>query len=423
MSQNGFNDEQDDQQHRHDHVLAREDDATEENRERSMASGRETDAERQLEQSSHPITVTPSRLHGVLSEAAVLSMLGIFSFFGLLARLGLIAISSYSGQPTFSILWAQVVGCAIMGAVAQRRADLEKLYLPLYVGLATGLCGSITSFSTWMADVFMGFAQIDSSYAPHGGFYNFMDGFTQSIITLAASVAAALFGSHIAPYLFHTPTLKRMMPLEPTVQDKRKNGSSMLIAGDGHSQNGLSATPNGYKKDNKTQSKASPALHRRIQALPLFLLAVLVSMWLAAILVAVYVPRWRGIVMFSIIFAPLGTWLRFYLSKLNTANPRFPWGTFLANIIGTAILAAILALQRTGNRSLLQCQILQGWDEGFCGCLTTVSTFVMEVRKMDRAACYRYVFISWTAGQLIMLLILGTVDFQRGGLSPACSLA
>lgn len=42
--------------------------------------------------------------------------------------------------------------------------------LPLYTGLATGLCGSITSFSTWMLDVFQGFANIDGG--SHGGFYN-----------------------------------------------------------------------------------------------------------------------------------------------------------------------------------------------------------------------------------------------------------
>lgn len=122
------------------HGTPREEDATLENRERNMTTSgtsRETDTERELEQSANPIIVTPSRIHGILSEVAVLSMLGIFSFLGLLARLGLIAISSYSGQPTFSILWAQVVGCAIMGAVSERRADLEKLWAQQIFATAT----------------------------------------------------------------------------------------------------------------------------------------------------------------------------------------------------------------------------------------------------------------------------------------------
>lgn len=48
--------------------------------------------------------------------------------------------------------------------------SLEIRYIPLYVGLTTGLCGSITSFSSWMADVFQAFAQIGKP--SHGGFYN-----------------------------------------------------------------------------------------------------------------------------------------------------------------------------------------------------------------------------------------------------------
>lgn len=76
-------------------------------------------------QGSDPQLLTPSRLHGILLKLAALSTLGIFSFFGVLVRLGLSAIGDYSGRSTFPLLWAQVVGCLIMGAVSERRELIE----------------------------------------------------------------------------------------------------------------------------------------------------------------------------------------------------------------------------------------------------------------------------------------------------------
>ena len=124
----------------------------------------------QLNVAHFPLIITPQRLHGVVTTLAVLAVLGIFSLFGLLARLGLIAINTFNGREIFPVLWAQIVGCAVMGLFSSRKMELEELYLPLYAGLTTGLAGSITSFSSWMAGVFMAWAQIDAP--PHGGFYN-----------------------------------------------------------------------------------------------------------------------------------------------------------------------------------------------------------------------------------------------------------
>lgn len=108
--------------------------------------------------------------HAVLVDLSAFGVLGIASFFGVLIRLGLTYINTYDGQPVPPLIWAQVVGCAIMGSAVARRDTLENGYLFLYLGISTGLCGCITTFSSWMNLVFGGFAQVNTPV--HGGFYN-----------------------------------------------------------------------------------------------------------------------------------------------------------------------------------------------------------------------------------------------------------
>lgn len=185
-----------------------------------------------------------------------------------------------------------------------------------------------------------------------------------------------------------------------------------------------------HNKQNTKPSDANSILHtisvEDLQPnypawLQLQLCLLFTLMWLATILIGIYIPKWRGIVSFSLIFSPLGVWLRFHLSRSNLRYESFPIGTFLANQLGTAILAMLIALQYTpvGRRDLVGCQIIQGIEDGFCGTLTTVSTFIVELKKLERKHAYRYAIASWIVGQLIMLIILGSVDFARGGLEQS----
>jgi fluoride ion exporter CrcB/FEX len=277
-----------------------------------------------------------------------------------------------------------------------------------------------------------------------------MDGLGTSIFTLTACIGAFIFGSQIGPVLLDkrmmhaiarwvrlnrygrfSPARRRAL-LEKDKQWQAEHGSpgrtnhadeSQDNGHDhAHAQNGHHGIDQNNNAQTTSPYREHTILENELKAnypilVLIFLSLVFLSMWAATGVIAYYVPRWRGIVMFALLFSPPGVWLRFYLSRLNLRNSlRFPLGTFIANIFGTAILAMLLALQYTPGRSRLHCQILQGWGDGFCGTLTTVSTFIVEIRKLERRHAYTYVVISWIAGQAVMLLILGSVDFARGGL-------
>ena len=112
----------------------------------------------------------------------------------------------------------------------------------------------------------------------------------------------------------------------------------------------------------------------------------------------------------ALLFSFPGTLTRYVLSIL--LNARFkvlPVGTLVANEFGTSLLAMFHALQ--GLRPPVSpgaCSILQGLDDGYCGCLTTVSTFVSEMRVLGSRKGLLYGTISIVLGQVLVVLVLGS---------------
>ena len=112
----------------------------------------------------------------------------------------------------------------------------------------------------------------------------------------------------------------------------------------------------------------------------------------------------------ALLFSFPGTLTRYVLGVLlNQRTKALPLGTLTANALGSALLAAFHAVQSMNNPpSFNACSVLQGLADGYCGCLTTVSTFAAEVREFPTRKATRYVIISWLLGQAMMVLILGT---------------
>ncbi|KAL4944165.1 CrcB-like protein-domain-containing protein [Aspergillus oleicola] len=377
----------------------------------------------------HPVQARhepePDQVLEPLSSAATtlytLSYLIFFSIFGALARLGLQALTFYPGAPVVTgVLWANVGGSLLMGffledknifreewgrpqrkddananntsteaeAEGKKRHTTVKKTIPLYIGLTTGFCGSFTSFSSFIRDVFLALSNdlpnpgSTSGSAPNGG-YSFMALVAVLLTTVSLSIGALLVGSHLALAL-------QKLNLSPTL----------------------------------------PFRLTRCIIDPLFVFLG-IGCWIGTIFLSVFPPQghgsWRGTATFAIVFAPLGTLARFYLSiLLNTRLPNFPLGTFTINILGTLILAMCYNLQRsnpiiTSSSAVVSCQVLQGVMDGFCGCATTVSTWVAEINGLKRRRdAYVYGAVSVGVASGVFVIVSGSLRWTRGFGDPVC---
>lgn len=364
-----------------------------------------------------------------VTQLYTVSYLVLFAILGTLARLGLQAITFYPGAPiTFSSLWPNFGGSLFMGFLSEDRmlfkeewgtptyhqqlekskirdqgaenssADSSKVMdlaaakkahlatkktIPLYVGLATGFCGSFTSFSSFIRDAFLALSNdlptpLGSTASRNGG-YSFMAVVAVIIITVASSISGLHIGAHLAILLEpYTPSLP--YALTRRIIDR---GTVMLAWG----------------------------------------------CWLGAVFLAIwpldrnsYGPEvWRGRAVFAIVFAPLGCLCRFYASLyLNGKIASFPLGTFAVNIFGTAILGTSSDLQHIPLGGVVGCQVLQGVEDGFCGCLTTVSTWVSELAALRRSHAYKYGVASVVTGLCFLVVIMGSLRWTRGFAEILC---
>ena len=100
----------------------------------------------------------------------------------------------------------------------------------------------------------------------------------------------------------------------------------------------------------------------------------------------------------------VGTAARYGLARaVPTSTGGWPWATFVVNLVGAFVLGALLeALARSGAGVSIQQRIRLLVGTGFCGSLTTCSTFAVEidllVRNHDPGTAIGYLAASLIAG-------------------------
>ncbi|KAI5919280.1 CrcB-like protein-domain-containing protein [Camillea tinctor] len=377
-----------------------------------------------------------TRVSRLATEIYTISYLILFSFFGTLARLGLQALTFYPGAPVaFSSVWPNFAGSLVMGFLAEDRKlfrnewgvptyELEllrakglaqdeeggtsspdqnqapvdlaaakkthaatKKTIPLYIGLATGFCGSFTSFSSFIRDVFLALSNdmpmpdVGSATIPRNGGYSLMALLAVVIGTISLSLSGLFIGAQLA------------IALEPI-----------------------------------TPSFPFVFTRKFLDRLAVFLAW---GCWAGAIVLSVLPPDrfakpgasevWRGAATFSLVFSPLGCLARFYISvALNGRKSSFPLGTFVVNVFGTIVLGMSWDLAHVPLGGVIGCQVLQGIEDGFCGCLTTISTWVSELTSLRRHHAYTYGTASVVVAFACMVAVMGGLRWNEGFAGLAC---
>jgi fluoride exporter len=106
--------------------------------------------------------------------------------------------------------------------------------------------------------------------------------------------------------------------------------------------------------------------------------------------------------------AAVGAPLRYLIDRAvqSRHETAFPWGTFAVNMLGSFLLGALISISGTAGYALL--------GTGFCGALTTYSTFGFETvglaRTRARGAALLNVLASVAVGLLCAWLGIAAFD-------------
>ncbi|CAI4219086.1 unnamed protein product [Parascedosporium putredinis] len=275
----------------------------------------------------------------------------LFSILGTLARLGLQALTHFPGAPvTFSVVWANFAGSVVMGFLAEDRMLFRHGRDHYLVPQQPEKGGQPPSQPASDKDI-------------------------KKTIPLYIGLTTGFCGSF-------TPTSRNggysfMAFLSVIISSICISLGGLFIGV--HLAAGLEALTPSFS-------------HRFVRHfLDRVAVPVGVAVWIAAILLSVFPPHrsWRGDALFALV-------------------PAFPMGTFTANVLGTAVLGMCWDLSHTAaGGGVVGCQVLRGVEDGFCGCLTTVSTWVLELSTLRRGHAYRYGAASVVVSVLVMIAIMG----------------
>jgi fluoride ion exporter CrcB/FEX len=276
-----------------------------------------------------------------------------------------------------------------------------------HVGIRTGLCGSIITFSSWNSQMVVMMDGTDTQLGPQivAALFGYVIGFF-------CAVSSFMVGTHLSTWLtrMRNPDIAREDDEElrlNTVESINHEEESlrrrhMTTTGPTPPQR-IIVFPQFMSSENRLCHRWRALLYSG--RMPFVILVFLLTAY--AIGGFAKNDMFCRTMFFTSIFIPPGALLRSELYKWNSriSNQRsrrmnwLPWGTFTANILGSCVSLLLLALQTRvfddAVNNICAISLITALCTGFAESLSTVSTMVKEMFELNskfpyHAKAYHY---------------------------------
>lgn len=397
---------------------------------------------------------------------------GLGAYAGTLVRYGLGHFRGGSPPPAnlLPVLLANVLGSLVLGALSVFQSRLAprgapRLHRVLYAGAASGFCGSLTTFSALNAEA----GKLLLAQAAGGddgllGFYatngsRVLDWGAALLTGCVVPLAAVAAGQAAAAAAVEASVAARCRCAHPgdgaaaaagaacpaatagagagsadgrSPLDREAGGEGPLLMpvdtdapSPPSARAGAAAPP-----PSPPPAAAVPRWHAHAEAA----LVAAYALATAALIAAPVAAGWRRLTLATTL-GSAGAYARYRLAMwLNAprvgppggrsgapAPPRMPYGTLAANWVGTWVLAAVTCAGLAGGPgggpppSPLVQDALWALGVGFCGCLSTMSTLALELRRAPSAGgAWAYAGASLAGAQAGWLAITAPWLARRG---------
>jgi fluoride ion exporter CrcB/FEX len=348
-------------------------------------------------------------------------------------------LSSQTGGALFVDLPANMLGSFVLATMTSpskhgpqwpwfRRDHPLQQHDALILAIKVGFCGSLTTFSAWNTQMV---TMLDGTITELGP--QIVPALFGYFIGVLLPVACFIFGTHCHAWFLHWnhppptetegrgnetgPDEKSADRRSPPPKERRRWNPALTLHSSSFSSSSES-TNDGYCHPINTFIRG--------RKLPFLLVP---GIFIASVIadtvmnIAFYRTLWL-----SMLLTPPGALLRWQMAKLNSRElggplKRFnfvPWGTLIVNICGSVLSALTLALEfrlvnfQTNINHPWILPIMKAIANGFCGSVTTVSTFCRELVDLSRtypshAKPYFYALISVLPSMLLSLCVFSPI--------------